>query len=766
MTGRLFGPWTTTAGRWLLFLWAFTILAGLVIIAWPEGGRVPLVLRNKWKVDAGFLNNGEPGKNDLPGSVLNSPERMFWRSWSPQKNASRGRLESAAFKPAGSTIALPVVGYPAAPGNLLYLENQKTRERLTFHFGNAHETWQELVIRIPDKWRRKPLKIVAESGDRAYMGVGTPFQATRITDLKTSLPAALAWHAIVCCFLMAITALPRAALALLEPSLGRFASWFFFPLALALLGYSAFFTYGFSPRLTVAAAAALVVAGIVRERNLYRAFFLRPVEFSVRHPALLAWLLVSLVSWLCLNAQQTVSLAFAANYRFTPASWSTDNQLPVLVAEALSRGAPLQALNFGAWQVSDRPPAFTGILAILCSFSSPLFSPEPARQLFVWLANLTGIAVMAAWVFPLWALLRRLGIFGLNRIWILGIFALTPFVFFNTVYAWPKMLSGSLALTAWVLLDPFGKRNFCPRSGVGAGLAFAGALLSHGGIFSSHLAMGLWLAFTQLRRRWATLLVCGVCFFATVATWLVWVHEVNPPGNALAKYAFAGTFGFENRHQSLFDAVSSAYRKDTAASWYARKLEVLKSLVGLSQNVSGSHTGWPDEGLEIRRLQFFNLLPALGILLICLAAVFLRSARGSGREMHTAYAHLAPRTLLLIGLLSVAVQLFLFWGPFTVFELSYGATLALHTGFLILALRFGRTMLALLTISLVLNFFCVWLISPVIEFGHIRPATLTLAIILTLIPCMILICLAKQIPHRRQRGVLAAHGPAGAKLNS
>ena len=744
-TGRIFGSRSSLVCKSLLIIWTLSVSVGLYFIARPERSRVPLVSSGDWKIEGGFFNNGTPQEDNLPKSMLNSGERVFWRSWSPETNASKGRIESAAFIPSGSTISLPVAGYPAAPQNQLYLQNEKTFERITFQYGNVHETWQELIIRIPEKWRNTPLKIIAESDGRAYIGVGTPHKASRATDLKTSLPASLAWHAIVCILLVSITALPRAALGLLEPSLGGFSRWLFFPLALILIGYCSFFGYQFSKLMVCAAAGLLVVIGIMWERKLYLEFFLQSSVFARRNPALLIWLLASLVTWLSLNAQTTSSVAFAANYRFTPASWSTDNLLPVWLAQALDHGAALENLRFGSWQVSDRPPAYAGIIAILYSFSKPLFEGESTRQLFFWLANLTGIVVMATWVFPLWALLRKLRIPCLSRIWVLSILTFTPFVFFNTVYVWPKLISASLALTAWILLDPRGKRDFSPRSGAGAGIAFAAALLSHGGIFFSHLAMGIWLTFTQLSRRWATFFICAGVFFGIMTTWMVWVHQVNPPGNALTKYAFAGILESGKPDQSLKEAVIGAYQTSDLQGWRSRKLESLQTIVGTFQPIVGSHNGWSDKGLEIRRLEFFNLLPALGVFVFSFALVSFRGVRPILQKTPVASSHLAPQTLLALGFLGIILQLILFWGPFTLHETSYGAVFGLQIGLAILALRFGSMMRALVSLYVILNFLVVWLISPFIEFGHVRPATLALAILITVVSGVFIILLSKRI---------------------
>lgn len=721
-----FGPFW----NWLLRLWLVLCALGLPIVLWPEANRMPLCSKTDWLLSEGFITYGmDPRLGDLPPETAQG-SHVFWRSWSPTNNFGVGKLISAPFRASTPALALPVLGYPAAPGNTIFLENQITSERIDFRYGNAHETWQELVILLPDSWRKAPLKVGAIAGGVASVGIGSPSAAGWPTVIKRSLPASLTWHAVICLWLVILTALPRSLLARLDRRLAPNARWVFLPLACALTGYTVFFTYALSPQWTIGIASLLSLAGIVHLRQTAGRFLFYPGNVLRRRPVVLIWLGISLVSWLCLNAQQTVSTSFSANYRFTPASWSTDNQLPLWVAEGLHRGDPLTpSPSIAPWQVSDRPPAFTGLVALLRTSSGPLFSRPGQSQLFPWIANLLGIFVMSSWVFPVWACLKRGNIRGQARLWIVGTFAFTPFLFFNTVYVWPKLLSASLALSAWLLLDPKRPGRVSPASSIGAGLAFGAALLAHGGIFFSHLAMAIWLSFTQLRQRWGSLLIVGLVFFVTVLPWLAWVSKVDPPGNALTKSAFAGTFGFNERNRSLKDTVIRAYASDTFERWMQRKTQTLKAMLGIFQPIEGSHLGWADGGLALRRLQFFNLLPTIGICLL-----FLPGLARSGRVVCPACVsrngHFGAGVWFGLGLLTILIQLALFWNAFILAEISYGAVVCLHLGLFLAGLRLAPLFRLATTAAIALNLIAGWLIEPALTFGHSRVATLAFALVL------------------------------------
>ena len=716
--------------RLLLFLYIFFILVGLTLIIYPEDKRIPLLTGDSWLVIDGFDNPVEPQKGQLPESILIEGDGLFFRSWSQETNALRGRIVSQPFFCDRPAISLPVSGYFQTPGNHMYLENLATGDRISFKYGDAHETWQELIVLLPNKWHNQQMQIVAESSGTAYLGLGIPFGVGWMTILKTSLFTSLAWHFLIFVFMLSITSAFRKVLAFYLLPFNSIAQWLFLPLSIALVSYFLFFGYYFFPFTVPYFAGILVLTGLFADRKMYISIFKDPQSFIKHNLLLIVWFMVALVAWLCLNAQETVSIAFAANYRFSPASWSTDNQLPLVIAEALHKGlSTTSEINIGPWQISDRGPGFIGIIALIYSYTKPLFDFDSARQLYVWIANLAGIVVLSTWVFPVWVFLLRHKISISKRVWIIWMLAFTPFIFFNTIFIWAKMLSASLALTAWLLLEPRKMKTLelCPA--IGSGLAFAAALLAHGGIAFSHLAMGFWLLFTQFRVRWGTFLVCGIIFLSLLMPWFIWVQQVDPPGNALTKYAFAGTFGFDSKDQSLYETVVDAYRSDSWSDWLSRKSNSVKTLFGLYQ----PHVWWEYPGLVLRHWQFFYLFPALGPYLLFLLIYF-------ERFRHTSYKltksirgdHLGPFSILSIGFLGLFIQLLLFWGPFTLHEISYGTVLFLHLGMITLFVYLKSNIKVLITLMVLFNFFFIWLVSPAFEFGHVR--------LMTFIASLVIIC--------------------------
>lgn len=716
----------------LLTFWTLFVIAGGIIILWPESARVPLVKKNEWELVRGhFFNNGEPAFGDLPASMLLSQEKCFWRSWMPGSNNVAGHLRSAPFVIECGVIELPIVGYPAAPGNKIYLENLQTHQKISLRYGNAHETWSSYLFKIPSNWYGVSLCVGAIAQDDYYIGLGTPFNSGSITAWKRSFLVCLAWHAFVCLFLLMLVAPISKLLKKVLLGENYVPSYICFPIALALVGYLLFFFYYFLRPIAEIIVFALLLSGIVLERQNFRKFLSHPTLFLLRRPTFLWWLFISGFFWTVLNAQNTISLLFQANYRFSPASWSVDNQLPIIIAAALSEGKSLVGL-LGDWQVSDRPPALAGLLTPFHQFFRWFFSNQNTSQLGGWLTHLVGICVMASWVFPIWECLRRAGLSGKMRGYAVSILTISPFVFFNTIYIWPKMLSGSLAFVGWLFLDRLRAKSFSWRESVGLGLSFGLALMCHGSIFFGLSAIALLCLTRFFKNKWQALLLSAFISFTVLTPWLIFVKKVDPPGNALTKLTFAGTFGFREKNKSLFQTVKEAYKNDTFNKWRERKSQALKTFVGMYNPALGAD-GYVDEGLFIRRGQFYYLVFVLGLLLLPLC---WGTYRYYFKEISfAANNNFSPDTFLRLSLLSILIQLAVSWDAFPVHHIAYNAVFCLHLAALIYLCQCSVFMRDWFFIVTAAMFTGVWLISPAFEFGAINIISFTASLLLLIILC-------------------------------
>ena len=272
---------------WLVYVWLIFAGIGVIITLLPEAHRSFLVPSRNWEANGGFFANYSPAEHQLPRSYLLDTQNIFWRSWSPETLDSIGRIQSKPFSTDAWAISLPVIGYPNAPGNDLYIKNTESGERMSLRYGNAHEVWQELIVSIPSSWHSKPLVVGAESrAGLAYVGLGPPAGVSWTTIAKRSLPVLMAWHLGTCALLIFLAApLQSIMAAILQRSLpGECWRWILFPLALALIGYVTFFGLYFLPLTTWCILLFSVIIGALLCKRGISKVLRSPAAFLARRP--------------------------------------------------------------------------------------------------------------------------------------------------------------------------------------------------------------------------------------------------------------------------------------------------------------------------------------------------------------------------------------------------------------------------------------------------------------------------------------------------
>ena len=287
--------------------WILLVALGLGILTWPEKPRILLVPNDHWETQDGFF----PYDAAFPQTLPTTYDGLLYRSWSPGTGAARGVLTTKEFKTQAPILVIPIVGYPSAPGNLLYVEKIATGERHNLTNGNAHELWQEYVFRLPSLWRGTPLQVVAESRDgTSYVGIGSPAAAGWITWLKQSTPVVVALAALIC---IGFVLLCRPLVTLLRcmlPMRSERWQWVMLPVAASITGYASFFGLYYAARPTLFAMGILTIAGAWLCRHGVLHLLANPARFMARRPCVLLWLVVTTASLLVLHAGVPVSVSY------------------------------------------------------------------------------------------------------------------------------------------------------------------------------------------------------------------------------------------------------------------------------------------------------------------------------------------------------------------------------------------------------------------------------------------------------------------------
>jgi len=388
----------------------------------------------------------------------------------------------------------------------------------------------------------------------------------------------------------------------------------------ALAGLVSFFAWWLSPIAGSVVSLAFGLGGValVASKATGADSIIRE-DLKTGWPLVAATLLLA-ASWLCLLQAGGVPAA----QRFT---WDLpiDDQLPRMFADKLAAGESPTPLA-GDWLSSDRPPLQTGIVLLFRPFELSFHDQDLSYETIATLCQIMWLPALAALGLAI-SLDRRRMVAGLFFCSTAGFFLV------NTLYVWPKLMAASLALTAIALLASrvlHSNEDKSPRRiriALATGALLALATLAHGGIWFSLLALpALPVAWTALRRFGIVgMLVLGCTFAAVNAPWSAYKATFDPPGNRLVKWHIAGAIDIDGR--SSLETIRDAYAAKSPGEILRDRYYNLVAVAFVPRQL-------PDESWDgyLRRIQFFNLLPAVGLPLLGIGWLVLASIRGRTRH--------------------------------------------------------------------------------------------------------------------------------------
>jgi hypothetical protein len=701
--------------RWLLIVWVSATLLGLGILLLPEGRKEILVRRDGWVVQGAFLPNVRPASWEVSRKILKDPQSVFWTSWTPDTNGAPGRITSAPFL-APRVLAVPFSGFPGELGVELYLECLENGKRLRIAHGNALYAWVERTMWLPAAWCDSDSRLVASS-TRAdvYIAVGTPFSSSPVAWLKESVFVVVLVHALACVLLFG----PGLAVAWLAGILKLETALFVAVPGTFLTGYIIFFGFYYGPRITRVAVILVALAGVTVVLHKWR-ILLAYLNHYASDTLCRLFFGLSLSYTLLLYSADLGVGSFAANYRFAPAVWSTDNQLPQVVAEGLYKRRPIKFLISREWRVSDRPPLMSGLFLLGRPVWEPLIAVGENARLLFYFYQITGILVSTLWVIPIGLLLLKSARASPREAsFVVVALASTGLVVFNSTYIWPKMLSGAFALAAYLAHSSAKPDGPCeaPTSEAAAGLFVALALLAHSGVVFGLVPLFVVFAVQRRDNRIRGLIVPIAVATVVIAPWLLWQRFEDPPGNALAKFALAGTFGFGEETKGLATTIREAYTRLSFGEWLSLRWQAVLTLFGAFRPPLVTWL-WlqPMDFLgKLRLRDFAFVFPSLGLgnlAWLVLATVLLRKHRDADSTL----VFRSPcASWVFIGLGGIALNVVLTWHLHVVHHQSYVSLLLIFAGLYSALLLKSRSLCRMVLAGQFAYFVLVWLCSPLAE---------------------------------------------------
>lgn len=327
-----------------------------------------------------------------------------------------------------------------------------------------------------------------------------------------------------------------------------------------------------------------------------------------------------------------------------------DNQLPYIFARQLVQGG-IHVPMAGDWLSSDRPPLQTAYF--LASGTAVSHDRRMHYQVHATL-------LQCLWVLALWALLRARPLSRFSMGLAMGVPMLSGVAVLHGLFTWPKLLPVfHVLLIVGILFEAECRRLRDWRVGVVTGCLAGLAMLSHGASVFVLLGIGLALLLTRRMPKrvfTGTTVAVGVCL---LLTWSCYQRFLDPPGNRLVKWHFAGVVPIDKR--STVQTLADSYG---GLSWRAvagNKAANLATLFGQPAEWGGAlvcaAAGLSDPAArgDVRAAQFLCSAAALGV--FCLAPLaFVLKRRDMG-------AWGLGVQLLVLSLCTAFVWVILLFGP-------------------------------------------------------------------------------------------------------
>jgi hypothetical protein len=664
----------------------------------------------------------------VPPELADDPNFVAWRNWTPE-GSTKGAVTSAPFQ-APEFIAVPYAkggmrGYNQADEVLIQCIDSGAT--LTVSSAQTFDQFVVAYLKIPRDFCSSFVRLVAVSRSMSrdtYLGIATPFSVSRAVYYAHAgfgakgLVVLATWIAI-CLILLAVCCINAMSGA-------RFDSLGVGIIGIGVTGMLVFVGGTVAAPISMVVAASLVLASllIVVWTFAKRRFVLNALVAELRLP-LFCWLALAMFLVAFLSAADNGGGWWSANALFSPLSWSVDNQLPILFAEHFVRHHPIDAGIAGGWLFDDRTPLLTVLLII----PQTLFI-NPLSHLFGVDFIYAGDSVAAVTILSMWMpvvvwLTTKIRVS--SPVLFLAIVSISPFVLFNTLYTWGKILGAAYIIIAVGLMLSAGPDKAAQRPNlmlIPAALTLG--FLAHSGNAIGAAAFFIVFAPTLRMRDFRTLVMGTVIALILIAPWMYWTEFVQPRGNALMRLQLANDPGFDHRSKSVLLSTIEALRTMGLSNWIAMKRESFELLVDICGKIANFGPPYATQNPGIvgkqRTLDFVVVartigIASFGVLGIIFSALFRRSPSVDPFAIRLAICGLLGLIMMTLLVIPIGVA----------HNHAYASLMMLSiAGAMFLTEIQSRAVTGAFVLWLV-YFIIVWIVDPLRNTDHLHPVTLAAA---------------------------------------
>ena len=655
-------------------------------------------------------------------SAVESTGGQVFRTWTPDKGIITLDLTSPSFKPTPFMLVV-ITGTNRTEKGLVqaYIECAQTGRHLEIFRGSVNVNVAEAIVVAPDAWCIGDARLKLTSSERnVNVGVGSVFKISYLSYLKSSYFGRVPYFLVsLCIFSLVILAGSSLAIRL---------SWHVdsLPIGLASLGFVSLGIFYLSSMVLAIGVpeslhwiAIMAVAIVIAIALVWSGREARIQAIRTLIPYARVWFVASFVYFTILSLTSNGLGHWEPNYRFWPAVWSSDNELPWIFAESVRRGWDLKSLFGGGWIPTDRPPLMAGAHLLLSDIFGWLQSANDGTYMRGHAYNAAAVILNALWVPAAFWLLKTLSkdIDNKGYTAILVLVGCLPFVLFNTVYGWPKAFGAAFALVAFGLAVQFHeyKSDLSAKSSI---LLFfvvgAFSMLAHAStaLFLAPLGL-LFLWWTLHRNKWH--IVFGfLTALVLLASWSIYKLLVLSSADPVIKYALTGDYGFGHPDWTLFQMLSNRYVGMSFWQWLEiKRIMLLQAFLPIDHSITqiGLNLDFGARSIDKLRAWDFMLLSKgnLAVPLLVIVAIL----HGTSLYLKDKKVKITPfATLIGVSLVAWLLVVVGFLAPAIIHHLPQAALFGLALGGS--AVVYGRyQVIFLITLLAVVTYTgLVWILLP------------------------------------------------------
>jgi hypothetical protein len=252
-----------------------------------------------------------------------------------------------------------------------------------------------------------------------------------------------------------------------------------------------------------------------------------------------------------------------------------DDWIPFNFARAVLENLPSRTgIDSTGWYFSDRPPLQTGFTLAF----APLREILPFESVYRAVGTLLQVSALAA----VSLFCQAIGFSRKETDSCVIALGCSGFVFYNSVYCWPKLLAAAFCLIGIIPLARALVKNarITLADGILTGSSFALAMLSHGGVGFTFVTMAVLAPVLLWRKTLSTrgIAAGALVFVALLSPWQIYSTFVDPNDGKLIKmHLSAGPWDGKEKPSLM---LSKSYSEISFDRWLSNRWQNLLTLFG------------------------------------------------------------------------------------------------------------------------------------------------------------------------------------------